>query len=51
MSKFKYYVTSMFSGVVEGTDDDSKAVELSEDKDNFVVDSSTGELLNLKSKL
>lgn len=43
--KFKYYITNLFEGAVEGTNDDDKASAMAESEDFFVVDAETGEWL------
>ena len=45
MAIFTYYITNTFNGEIEGTNDDSKAEELSQCEEYFVVDSRTGERL------
>jgi hypothetical protein len=43
--KFKYYITNLFDGCVQGTDDDDVAADLAECEEYFVVDSEAGEWL------
>lgn len=43
--KFRYYITDLFAGTVEGTNDSGLADNLSRSEDYFVVDSETGEWL------
>ncbi len=43
MAKFRFYITNLFEGEIEGTNDAAKASEFAECEDYFVVDSETGE--------
>lgn len=45
MAKFRYYITNMYSGMLEGTNSESIAEEVAESEDYYVVDSHTGEWL------
>lgn len=40
---FRYYITNLIDGTVEGTDDTQSAENLATCEDFFVVDSNTGE--------
>lgn len=42
MAKFKYYVTNLFSGDIEGTNSDDKAKELAQCDEFYVVNAETG---------
>lgn len=43
--KFRYYIASLHSGDVTGTDDEKVARNCALDEDQFVVDSETGKWL------
>ena len=41
--KFRYYITSIFSGDITGTNDKDLAENIAMSEDDFVLDSETGE--------
>ena len=41
--KFRYYITNLHEGAVEGTNDDQTAIDFAASEDYFVVDSERGE--------
>jgi hypothetical protein len=43
--KFRYYVTNLFEGRIEGTNDAENAENFAQSEDFFVVDTETGEWL------
>lgn len=43
--KFRYYITDLFKGTVEGTDNSALADNLARSEDYFIVDTETGEWL------
>jgi len=43
--KFRYYITNVYEGVIDGTNSPNVAKEFSLDEDYFVVDSEAGEWL------
>ncbi len=43
--KFKYYITDLYSGTIQGTNDESVARELANCEDYFVVNAETGNWL------
>ena len=48
--KFRYYITNLLEGNIEGTDDGKVAEELAECEEFFVVDTNTGEWLQSGGK-
>ena len=40
--KFKYYITDLHEGAIQGTNDDKLAAELSTSEDYFVLETETG---------
>ena len=45
MTKFRFYVTTMYDGCIKGTDNVNAAESLAESEDFFIVDTETGEWL------
>lgn len=45
MAKFRYYISSVFTGTITGTNDSELAKEISLNEDDFVVDTETGKWL------
>lgn len=43
--KFRFYITNLHVGAIEGTNDESVAQRMAGSEDCFVVDSETGEQL------
>ena len=43
--KFRYYITNLHEGDVEGTNDNQVAIDFAASEDYFVVDSERGEWL------
>lgn len=48
--KFRYYITNLYKGIIEGTNDDQLAAEFSASEDYFVVDSERGEYLQVSMR-
>lgn len=48
--KFRYYITSLHEGNIEGTNELQVAEELAECEEYFVVDTNTGEWLHAEGK-
>lgn len=46
MAKFRYYITNLHDGVIQGTDAEDVAIDLSLCEDFFVVDAEAGEWLS-----
>lgn len=47
MTKYRYYITDLFEGCVKGTNSDEMAAYYAQCEDYFVVDSETGEWVQL----
>jgi hypothetical protein len=44
--KFRYYITNLYQGNIQGTNDEATAREFSVSEDFFVVDAETGTWFN-----
>jgi len=44
--KFRYMITNTYEGSIQGTNDEEKAIALSQSEDYFVADSETGKWLS-----
>jgi len=44
--KFRYYITNLFEGTIEGSDDEKAMNEASHCDEYFIVDTNTGEWLS-----
>lgn len=44
--KFRYYITNLFTGCIEGSNDDKWVNELAVSEDFFIADTETGEWIS-----
>lgn len=49
--QFRFYITNMHSGSIQGTDKKSHAEDLAQSEDYFVVDTKTGEWVTTEGRV